>query len=100
MEKKELDRDRRDFSRKVVLVLGSVGAVNVMYPEPFFLSEKHHSREGRSKSLCNSVTDMVGKGCVIPSGYAYGVGTTRQTFGGDYGPETYNVGDIWGGRQE
>ncbi len=23
----------------------------------------------------------------------------RGTFGGDYGPETYNVGDIWGGRQ-
>jgi len=23
----------------------------------------------------------------------------RGTFGGDYGPSTYNVGDIWGGRQ-
>lgn len=33
------------------------------------------------------------------SGYQFGVGTTRQTFGGDYGPNTYNVGDTWGGRQ-
>eukprot|EP00293_Proteomonas_sulcata_P012788 CAMPEP_0184312006 /NCGR_PEP_ID=MMETSP1049-20130417/46228_1 /TAXON_ID=77928 /ORGANISM="Proteomonas sulcata, Strain CCMP704" /LENGTH=76 /DNA_ID=CAMNT_0026627829 /DNA_START=61 /DNA_END=291 /DNA_ORIENTATION=- len=36
----------------------------------------------------------------IAAGYTFAQGQTRETFGGTYGPETYNVGDQWGGRQE
>jgi hypothetical protein len=31
--------------------------------------------------------------------HQFAAGQTRKTYGGDYGPETYNVGDQWGGRQ-
>lgn len=45
---------------------------------------------------CDCRSKLRTQGGILTEGIVVQV---RGTFGGDYGPETYNVGDIWGGRQ-